>query len=132
MWRGGSRSGLSVAAPFVWRCGAGSYVAPSPSLLGQRRVEHHINSRLQRAQELHQVGVGDPSLLWRALVRHVALRERERLAFEVDLGVDVCRSLVGGGRGATTRPSPDIRFFSLVAAKQPVAESAESTLPAAA
>src|SRR5215510_4736779 len=30
MWRGGSRSGLSVAAPFVWRCPCNLAVAPFP------------------------------------------------------------------------------------------------------
>ena len=30
MWRGGSRSGLSVAAPFVWRCPNYLAVAPFP------------------------------------------------------------------------------------------------------
>src|SRR5215510_2930621 len=30
MWRGGSRFGLSVAAPFVWRCPSTLTVAPFP------------------------------------------------------------------------------------------------------
>ena len=30
MWRGGGRSNISVAAPFVWRCLTGSAVAPFP------------------------------------------------------------------------------------------------------
>src|SRR5262252_9204529 len=30
MWRGGCRSNISVAAPFVWRCLTGSAVAPFP------------------------------------------------------------------------------------------------------
>src|SRR5271166_5128700 len=30
MWRGGSRPGISVAAPFVWRCLSGSTIAPFP------------------------------------------------------------------------------------------------------
>src|SRR5271169_6479395 len=30
MWRGGGRPGMSVAAPFVWRCLSGSTVAPFP------------------------------------------------------------------------------------------------------
>src|SRR5262245_16579372 len=30
MWRGGSRFGLSVAAPFVWRCPSTLTVAPCP------------------------------------------------------------------------------------------------------
>src|SRR5271170_2696555 len=30
MWRGGCRSNISVAAPFVWRCLTGSTLAPSP------------------------------------------------------------------------------------------------------
>jgi hypothetical protein len=29
MWRGGSRFGLSVAAPFVWRCPRNLAIAPS-------------------------------------------------------------------------------------------------------
>src|SRR6202140_1824319 len=29
-WRGGGRPGMSVSAPFVWRCLSGSTVAPSP------------------------------------------------------------------------------------------------------
>ncbi|RQU49164.1 hypothetical protein DF143_37205 [Burkholderia cenocepacia] len=28
MWRGGSRSGLSAAAPFVWRCQSNVTIAP--------------------------------------------------------------------------------------------------------
>src|SRR5271155_6252344 len=28
MWRGGGRPGMSVAAPFVWRCLSGSTIAP--------------------------------------------------------------------------------------------------------
>src|SRR6516164_4540980 len=30
MWRGGVRSTMSVAAPFVWRCLSGSAITPSP------------------------------------------------------------------------------------------------------
>src|SRR6267154_4087278 len=30
MWRGGGRSNISVAAPFVWRCLTGSAVSPFP------------------------------------------------------------------------------------------------------
>ena len=30
MWRGGCRSNISVAAPFVWRCLTGSAMAPFP------------------------------------------------------------------------------------------------------
>ncbi|WP_367190429.1 transposase [Burkholderia sp. Ed8] len=30
MWRGGSRPGLSVAAPFVWRCPNNLTIAPFP------------------------------------------------------------------------------------------------------
>ena len=30
MWRGGCRSNISVAAPFVWRCLTGSALAPFP------------------------------------------------------------------------------------------------------
>ena len=30
MWRGGRRSGLSVSAPFVWRCPSNLAVAPFP------------------------------------------------------------------------------------------------------
>ena len=30
MWRGGCRSNISGAAPFVWRCLTGSAVAPFP------------------------------------------------------------------------------------------------------
>ena len=30
MWRGRSRPGMSVAAPFVWRCLSGSTIAPFP------------------------------------------------------------------------------------------------------
>ena len=30
MWRGGGRSGMSVSAPFVWRCLSGSTMAPFP------------------------------------------------------------------------------------------------------
>ncbi len=30
MWRGGGRPGMSVSAPFVWRCLSGSTIAPFP------------------------------------------------------------------------------------------------------
>src|SRR3954453_2808113 len=30
MWRGGGRPGISVSAPFVWRCLSGSTMAPFP------------------------------------------------------------------------------------------------------
>src|SRR3954462_1234053 len=30
MWRGGGRLGMSVSAPFVWRCLSGSTMAPFP------------------------------------------------------------------------------------------------------
>src|SRR3954452_24171407 len=30
VWRGGGRPGMSVAAPFVWRCLSGSTLAPFP------------------------------------------------------------------------------------------------------
>src|SRR3954471_8094369 len=30
MWRGGGRPGMSVSAPFVWRCLSGSTMAPFP------------------------------------------------------------------------------------------------------
>src|SRR5215472_11262052 len=30
MWRGGGRLGISVSAPFVWRCLTGAAVAPFP------------------------------------------------------------------------------------------------------
>jgi hypothetical protein len=30
MWRGGSRFGLSVAAPFVWRCPSNLALTPFP------------------------------------------------------------------------------------------------------
>src|SRR5215831_7268930 len=30
MWRGGGRLGMSVSAPFVWRCLSGSTIAPFP------------------------------------------------------------------------------------------------------
>ena len=43
MWRGGRRSGLSVAAPFVWRCPSNLAVAPFP----------HPPHRTGRAQLTH-------------------------------------------------------------------------------
>ena len=43
MWRGDSRSGLSVAAPFVWRCPSNLAVAPFP----------HPPRRTGRAQLTH-------------------------------------------------------------------------------
>src|SRR3982750_3628680 len=40
MWRGGGRSNISVAAPFVWRCLTGSAVAPFhiPLIEPDRRI----------------------------------------------------------------------------------------------
>ena len=43
MWRGGGRLGMSVAAPFVWRCLSGSAIAPFP----------HPSHRTQRADFPH-------------------------------------------------------------------------------
>src|SRR5690349_11586027 len=43
MWRGGGRSNISVAAPFVWRCLTGSAVAPFPHpahRTGQAELPH--------------------------------------------------------------------------------------------
>ena len=37
-WRGGGRSGMSVSAPFVWRCLSGSTMAPFP--LPSHRTGH--------------------------------------------------------------------------------------------
>jgi hypothetical protein len=37
VWRGGFRSKISVAAPFVWRCLTGSTLAPFPHPPGHRR-----------------------------------------------------------------------------------------------
>ena len=39
MWRGGGRLGMTVSAPFVWRCLSGSAIAPFP----------HPSHRTQRA-----------------------------------------------------------------------------------
>ena len=43
VWRGGARSSMSVAAPFVWRCLSGSTVAPFP----------HPSHRTGRADRPH-------------------------------------------------------------------------------
>jgi hypothetical protein len=43
VWRGGGRFGLSVAAPFVWRCPSNPAVAPFP----------HPSHRTERAQLAH-------------------------------------------------------------------------------
>jgi hypothetical protein len=43
MWRGGGRLGISVSAPFVWRCLSGSAIAPFP----------HPSHRTQRADFPH-------------------------------------------------------------------------------
>src|SRR6266481_1290641 len=43
MWRGGVRSTMSVAAPFVWRCLSGSAITPFP----------HPAHRTQRADFPH-------------------------------------------------------------------------------
>src|SRR5689334_2127764 len=43
MWRGGGRSNISVAAPFVWRCLTGSAMAPFPHpahRTGQAELPH--------------------------------------------------------------------------------------------
>src|SRR5437868_14493806 len=37
-WRGGSRPGMSVAAPFVWRCLSGSTIAPFSTSLSSNRT----------------------------------------------------------------------------------------------
>src|SRR6266436_5534559 len=45
MWRGGVRSTMSVAAPFVWRCLSGSAITPFPQrldLLADQLVRHAV------------------------------------------------------------------------------------------
>ena len=38
MWRGGGRLGMSVAAPFVWRCLSGSTITPFHTSLSSNRT----------------------------------------------------------------------------------------------
>ncbi len=53
MWRGGDRFGLSVAAPFVWRCLSNLAVAPFP----------HPSHRTEQAQLTHSALGQDIRLL---------------------------------------------------------------------
>ena len=82
MWRGGGRLGMSVSAPFVWRCLSGSTLAPFPhpshrtgrkSNLGERRQANQIraiqfaagNVKIRRGswnEELFRVLKGFPEL----------------------------------------------------------------------
>jgi hypothetical protein len=55
MWRGGVRSTMSVAAPFVWRCFSGSAITPFPHPPGHRRRSPAPGShRTWRADFPHQ------------------------------------------------------------------------------
>ena len=55
MWRGGVRSTMSVAAPFVWRCLSGSAITPFPHPPGHRRRSPAPGShRTWRADFPHQ------------------------------------------------------------------------------
>src|SRR4051794_4251845 len=51
MWRGGGRSNISVAAPFVWRCLTGSAMAPFPHpahRTGQADLPHRLSDKTSR------------------------------------------------------------------------------------
>src|ERR1700724_3503531 len=55
VWRGGGRTNISVAAPFVWRCLTGSSMAPFPHPPGHRRRSPAPGShRTWRADFPHQ------------------------------------------------------------------------------
>ena len=73
MWRGGGRSDISVAAPFVWRCLSGSTVAPFP----------HPAHRTGRADFPHPA-LGQDS---RLRPRHVAAERGQ--AYEREVPVEV-------------------------------------------
>src|ERR1700730_17324030 len=60
MWRGGCRSTISVAAPFVWRCLTGSAVAPFPHPAHPDPVREARKSLLLRM-------LLDPRWPWRSL-----------------------------------------------------------------
>ena len=87
MWRGGRRSGLSVSAPFVWRCPSTLAVAPSP----------HPPRRTGRA------GFPHPALFRR--IRPSRSSGRVQAA----AGVSVPTSRTGTGRNIGGTPFPACR-----------------------
>ncbi len=97
MWRGGRRSGLSVSAPFVWRCPSTLAVAPSP----------HPPRRTGRADRPHP-----------ALFRRIK-PSRSSGRVQSAAGVSAPTSRRGTGRGIGGTPFPACRCA--VAARSSVA-----------
>jgi hypothetical protein len=63
MWRGGVRSGISVAAPFVWRCLTGLTIAPFPHQ--SRKVtmsDNQERSRSAAASSARMTKKGSPEV----------------------------------------------------------------------
>jgi transposase len=87
MWRGGSRSGLSVSAPFVWRCPSNLAVAPFP----------HPPRRTGRADCPH------PALFRRIKPSHSSGR------VQTAAGVSAPTSRRGTGRSIGGTPFPACR-----------------------
>jgi hypothetical protein len=87
MWRGGGRSGLSVAAPFVWRCPSNLAVAPFP----------HPPHRTGRALLTHP-----------APFRHIK-PSRSSGRVQAAAGVSASTSRRGTGRSTGGTPFPACR-----------------------
>src|SRR5271169_1326680 len=77
MWRGGGRSGLSVAAPFVWRCPINLAVAPFP------HPPHRTGRALLTHPALGQDLTPSPTAR-RARVQSVGLARSARTGARVD------------------------------------------------
>ena len=79
MWRGGSRVGLSVAAPFVWRCPSTLAIAPFPH--PAHRTGHADLPHPALGQELHAFTLAKLCRRARSGVRARSARTgRERIA----------------------------------------------------
>src|SRR5215471_12456459 len=62
MWRGGGRLGMSVSAPFVWRCLSGSAIAPFPH-------PSHRTQLIERSVRISRTALSDKTSRLRP--RHV-------------------------------------------------------------
>ena len=112
MWRGGCRSNISVAAPFVWRCLTGSAVAPFPHPLALRPAHsrgHQVVTAIRRLQPFRYLhDCSDCFRLERN--RRVALRRghvnRQRMRFET-VAADDSDCPLRSGRCAERHGKPE-------------------------
>src|ERR1700730_10249361 len=109
MWRGGVRSTMSVAAPFVWRCLSGSAITPFPHPPGHRRRSPAPGShRTWRADFPHQRSSAVASQHCKRLqlpVGEAQFRCQQRCPF-FDLVEGVPGEAAAGPAAAAQHPAP--------------------------